>query len=136
MTDQQLHSHHHRALVVDDDQPIRFMLRRVLERMDCQVDMARDGFEAIELLKKTDYDVVFLDMMLPRIDGFGVLRFLKHSAPRFLSRVVIMTAGITESVPERVRGVMTKPFDLEELRMYARQCCAHEGEAHAQATAS
>lgn len=116
-----------RALVVDDDQPIRFMLRRVLERENCDVDVARDGFEAIELLKQHDYDVIFLDLMLPNIDGHGVLRFLQGSNSEMLSNVIVMTAGTRTDISGSVRAVMTKPFELDELREHARACCRSSG---------
>lgn len=118
------------ALVVDDDQPIRGMLRRVLERENCEVELARDGFEAIELLKQRPFDIILLDLMLPRVDGFGVLRFLRNSCPELLDHVVVMTAGPTSGVRERVRGVLSKPFDMEELRDHVRACCHRSDDSH------
>jgi two-component system response regulator (stage 0 sporulation protein F) len=97
------------------------MVKRVLERENCVVDTARDGFEAIEMLKANDYDLVFLDMMLPQIDGFGVLHFLRNSDPHTLNNVIIMTAGSTDRIREPVRAVMTKPFELDQLRAVVRE---------------
>jgi DNA-binding response OmpR family regulator len=66
-----------RALVVDDDEPIRTMLAKVVERQDFDVDTASDGAEAISKLSQDGYNVVLLDLMMPRVDGFAVLRYLQ-----------------------------------------------------------
>jgi CheY-like chemotaxis protein len=114
-------SKHPRVLVVDDDQPIRFMIRRVLERENCIVDTACDGFEAVELMRKHDYSVIFLDMMLPEFDGYGVLRHIRNNDPKKLEDVVVMSALGAEGLSDSVRAVLTKPFDLEELLRHATQ---------------
>lgn len=113
-----------RVLVVDDDQPIRFMIRRVLERENCIVDTACDGFEAVEFLKKNDYSVIFLDMMLPEFDGYGVLRHIRNSDPRVLENVVVMSALGAEGLEDPVRAVLTKPFDLDDLLKHATRCAS------------
>ncbi|MGZ7081107.1 MAG: response regulator transcription factor, partial [Thermoanaerobaculia bacterium] len=66
-----------RILVVDDDESIRTMIVRILSRENFHVDSARDGFEAIEMLAKEDYTTILLDLMMPRVDGLQVLRFLE-----------------------------------------------------------
>jgi two-component system alkaline phosphatase synthesis response regulator PhoP len=66
-----------RVLIVDDDDPIRTMVERVLRRARFDVGSARDGYEAIEKLARNDYRAILLDLMMPRIDGLGVLHFLE-----------------------------------------------------------
>src|SRR5712691_8257251 len=79
-----------RALVVDDDAPIRAMLAKVVARQDIDVDVARDGAEAIERLDEDGYySVVLLDLMMPRVDGFEVLRHMKENYPDRLSCTII-----------------------------------------------
>src|SRR5690349_10359780 len=68
-----------KILVVDDDDAIRMMVERVLRREKFEVETARDGFEAIEKLSGGDYATVLLDLMMPRVDGLGVLRFLEQA---------------------------------------------------------
>ena len=63
-----------KVLVVDDDDAIRTMVERVLKREQYDVESARDGYEAIEKLNRNDYATVLLDLMMPRVDGHGVLR--------------------------------------------------------------
>jgi DNA-binding response OmpR family regulator len=81
-----------RALVIDDDASIRILITRILARYEFSVDAAADGGEGIELMRDNDYDVIVLDLMMPRIDGFGVLKFLSEHDPDKLQRVIVMTA--------------------------------------------
>ena len=70
-----------KVLVVDDDDAIRTMVERVLRREKFHVESARDGHEAIEKLSSNDYGTIVLDLMMPRVDGLGVLRFLETARP-------------------------------------------------------
>jgi DNA-binding response OmpR family regulator len=108
-----------RALVVDDDVSIRLMLTRVLQREEFDVESAKDGLEAIEKLKADRFDVVFLDLMMPRLDGMGVVRYLRENDPASLRSVIVITAfqNISEEVFREgaVAKVMPKPFDIQTL---------------------
>lgn len=111
-------------LIVDDDDAIRLMVERVLRREQFEVESARDGFEAIEKLTRNDYGTILLDLMMPRVDGHGVLRFLQtHPAP---ARVIVMTAstqggGEAAEAPPVFR-VLSKPFDIRQLIENVREC--------------
>ncbi|HYR27743.1 MAG TPA: response regulator [Thermoanaerobaculia bacterium] len=116
-------------LVVDDDDAIRTMVERVLRREQFEVEGARDGYEAIEKLTRNDYGTVLLDLMMPRVDGHGVLRFLEeHPKP---ARVIVMTAnmqGGSEAAAARpVFRVLSKPFDISQLIDHVRQCTSGDG---------
>jgi DNA-binding response OmpR family regulator len=119
-----------RVLVVDDDDAIRAMVERVLKREHFEVECARDGFEAIEKLSRTDYATVLLDLMMPRVDGHGVLRFLENQSVLLRPRVILMTAnlhGAMEALDaEPVVCVMPKPFDIGQLIQQVRQCVLPE----------
>jgi DNA-binding response OmpR family regulator len=111
-----------KALVIDDEEPIRSMIARVLARDGFAVEAAADGQEAIRMLDGGDYDFVVLDLMMPRVDGFGVLRHLKESHPELLPNVIVATAMYSDAVNfPQIAGVLHKPFDLGDLRGYARQ---------------
>lgn len=119
-----------KILVVDDDDAIRMMVERVLRREKYEVETARDGFEAIEKLSGGDYATILLDLMMPRVDGLGVLRFLEQAPAAPKARVIVMTANIqgateTASAPPVFR-VLPKPFDIKQLVTHVREC--HEGE--------
>jgi DNA-binding response OmpR family regulator len=112
-----------KILVVDDDDAIRNMVERVLRREHFEVESARDGFEAIEKLSRNDYATVLLDLMMPRVDGLGVLRFLEAepNAPR----VIVMTANLHhahETTTAPVFRVLAKPFDIHQLVSHVREC--------------
>lgn len=107
-----------RALVVDDDAGIRILVARVLTRKGFSVDSARDGAEAIEKILQHDYAVIALDLMMPRIDGMGVVRYLKEHKPEKLASVIVMTAfgaSVLEKVCPPVSRFIEKPFDIEAL---------------------
>jgi DNA-binding response OmpR family regulator len=113
-----------RALIVDDDDSIRRMVCKLLVREGFDVDEARDGVEAIEKLKEQDYEVVVLDLMMPRIDGFGVVEYLRTEQPGMIDRIVVMTA-FDDSARKRLTAgcrVLAKPFDISELMMNVREC--------------
>jgi len=113
-----------RALVVDDDISIRVMLTKVLQRENFEVDSARDGIEALEKIGASHYDVIFLDLMMPRVDGIRVLRYLRAHAPEELKSVIVMTAfnNVAGEVYEgaAVARVVSKPFDIHAIVENAR----------------
>lgn len=115
-----------RVLVVDDDDAIRVMVERVLRREKFEVDSARDGFEAIEKLSRNDYGTVLLDLMMPRVDGHGVLRFLEKEMKTPAPKVIVMTANLqsaSEAV-ELIDGIIAKPFDIRQLVAHVRGTAA------------
>lgn len=118
-----------KVLVVDDDDAIRTMVERVLKREQFEVDGARDGFEAIEKLTHNDYGTVLLDLMMPRVDGHGVLQYLENekNAPR--PWVIVMTANLQSAhetkAAKPVFRVLSKPFDISQLVSHVRE--AHDG---------
>jgi CheY-like chemotaxis protein len=97
----------------------------VLRREHFEVESARDGFEAIEKLTCNDYATVLLDLMMPRVDGLGVLRYLEteHKEP---PRVIVMTANLQSAMESAtappVFRVLPKPFDIHQLVTDVREC--------------
>jgi CheY-like chemotaxis protein len=110
---------HASALVVDDDDPIRSMLAKIIERLDVNVDTARDGGEAIEMIDRNDYDCVVLDLMMPRIDGFAVLRHIRDNHPDLLRRTIIASAVPNAEIMRRLETdifrIHAKPFEIAAL---------------------
>jgi len=115
------------ALVVDDDDAIRSMLARVLERLDLQIETARGGAEAIGLIDEKEYDVILLDLMMPRVDGFAVLRHMHDNRPDLLNRTSIASA-VPESeihrqlAKDNVYRVHPKPFEIASLLHDVGEC--------------
>lgn len=117
-----------KVLVVDDDDAIRTMVERVLKREQFEVESARDGYEAIEKLNRSDYATVLLDLMMPRVDGHGVLRYLEETRQTPKPWVIVMTANhasASETKDARpVFRVLSKPFDIQQLVTHVRDCAS------------
>jgi CheY-like chemotaxis protein len=115
-----------RILVADDDQSIRQLVCTILKREHYTADCVADGVEAIEHLEKYDYAVVLLDLMMPRVDGFGVIEYLKTHPPAHKPIVLVITAyadqKFKEVDPSVVAGVLRKPFEVTELGQLVRLC--------------
>jgi len=114
-----------RALVVEDDDAILSLVRHVLERKAFGVEGVKRGDQAIQLLKTIAYDLLILDLMLPRTTGEDVMTFLEDAQPSTLRRVIVMTASprrLSCEFLERVCKILTKPFDIDELVLMAREC--------------
>jgi CheY-like chemotaxis protein len=115
-----------KVLVVDDDDSIRTMVERVLRREHFDVESARDGYEAIQKLECNDYATILLDLMMPRVDGHGVLRFIESHEPQPQQRVIVMTAnlqGASETAHAKpVFRVLPKPFDIRQLISHVKEC--------------
>ena len=112
--------------MVDDDDPIRTMLANIVERQNLEVDTARDGIEAIERINDDGYSVIVLDLMMPHVDGFGVLRHLEHHHPEKLRCTIIASAIPESEIIKRfnlpVYRIHAKPFDMERLIDDIRAC--------------
>ncbi len=81
-----------RALLCDDDMPIRKMLRDILEEKGLFVIEARDGQEALSLLQKEDVDLVVTDFLMPKVDGLQLIRTLRATERNQLLPVVLLSA--------------------------------------------
>ena len=115
-----------RVLVADDDRSIRHLVTTIVRRENFTVDPAADGLEAIELLKKHEYNVILLDLMMPRMDGFGVIEYLRLHPPAFKPVILVISAyadqNFREVDSEVVAGVIRKPFEVADLGMLVRLC--------------
>ena len=118
-----------RVLVVDDDESIRTLIQRLLNKHGFMVEVASDGAAALEKISKENYDALVLDLMMPRIDGFGVIKEMIASKPNLVPKTVVATAypkEVTNQKLDEVCRVIIKPFDTKELVDAVRECTAHE----------
>ncbi len=108
--------------VVDDDPSIRLLVTTLLSRLGYSVESAGDGAEALERLSDGAFDLLVIDLMMPRLDGFGILDHLDGMTNP--PKVIVMTAAAPAIVSRLPRGriwkVITKPFDLSLLVSEAR----------------
>jgi len=107
-----------RILIVEDEVDLARTLRKALEEEGFSVDEAHDGESGLYSARTLDYDTILLDLMLPRMDGWEVLRRLR--ALKKKTPVLVLTAR--DAAADKVRGLdggaddyLTKPFGLEEL---------------------
>ena len=107
-----------RVLVVDDEKMIVKGIRFSLEQDQMQVDCAYDGEEALELARQTEYDVVLLDIMLPKLDGFAVCQQIRE----FSNMPIIMLTARGDDM-DKILGLeygaddyITKPFNILEVK--------------------
>jgi len=119
-----------KALVIDDDAGVRLLVQRILTANGFTVDLARDGVEGIERIAASDYDVIILDLMMPRINGTGVVHYLSDYAPEELPKVIVMTAFGKSSINEvcpPVGRYIEKPFDINQLLKEVTECAWMSG---------
>jgi CheY-like chemotaxis protein len=112
-----------KILIVDDEAPIRALMRATLTMAGHQVTEAAGGEEALEKIKKDDFDLVVLDIMMPVTDGYEVLERIKAIPQKAHLPVVVVTAKSYESegiMREMTAGAidhLSKPFDPEDLEI-------------------
>ena len=115
-----------RILIADDDHSIRQLLTTIVRRERLVVDVAADGAEAIEKLQEHEYAVILLDLMMPRVDGFGVIDYMRNHPPPNKPVVLVITAYADQKFkrvdPDIVAGVLRKPFEVGELGGLVRLC--------------
>jgi DNA-binding response OmpR family regulator len=106
-----------RILIVDDDDAIRALVTTVLRRRGYGLDTARNGVDALEKLSTCRYALVILDLMMPRLSGYGVLEHLGRLPADTRPLVLVLTAGLEPKPFDQgfVIGTMHKPFDIELL---------------------
>jgi CheY-like chemotaxis protein len=107
-----------RVLVVDDEPAIRALVARIVERSGHVVDTARDGAEAIERLGEQTYAVVVVDLMMPNIDGFSLIEYIKKNFTRRPAIIAVSaadTASLRQLDGSVVHSVLRKPFDIDVL---------------------
>jgi CheY-like chemotaxis protein len=107
-----------RILVVDDEEALRVVMVAELEGEGYVVGQAEDGQVAIDILQKESYDLILLDIKMPRVDGFEVLRFVKKQSP--LTKVIVLTgfADLKNAIESKKLGAedfVSKPYDLVDL---------------------
>ena len=118
-----------RILCCDDEELVRWSVQAHLKKAGHEVDVAADGIAGLEAIDKGAYDVVILDLKMPRMDGLSVLRRLRETHPQ-LPVVVITAHGAIDSAIEATRlgarAYLSKPFDLRELQLQVERAVEHE----------
>ncbi|RCK73615.1 MAG: Copper-sensing two-component system response regulator CpxR [Ignavibacteriae bacterium] len=107
-----------KILFVDDDEALRILVKSQLITEGFEVDTADDGDTALEMIKKSNYDLILLDIKMQRLDGIETLKKLREYGCR--ARVIMLTA-VTElntainSIKLGANDYITKPYEIEDL---------------------
>jgi CheY-like chemotaxis protein/anti-sigma regulatory factor (Ser/Thr protein kinase) len=113
-----------RILLAEDNLVNQKVARHLLARLGYEIDVAANGKEVLECVKRQDYDLVLMDVQMPEMDGIEATRLLKETdlhAQQVLPVVFALTAGVTEAEQSRCRaagmeGFVHKPIQLQTLR--------------------
>ncbi|MCW8399870.1 PAS domain-containing protein [Legionella sp. PATHC038] len=112
-----IHSFKHRILLVEDNTVAQTIAKAMLNHYHCQVDVAVDGQSALELWKKNRYDLIFMDIGLPDMDGYQVTHYIRvqEVSKKYHTPIIALTAHVGEENKERciesgINAVISKPL--------------------------
>ena len=109
-----------KVVVIDDSKTIRRTAETLLKKAGCIVTTATDGFDALAKIADTEPSIIFVDIMMPRLDGYQTCQLIKNNSA-FQSTPVIMLSskdGLFDRAKGRIVGsdqYLTKPFSKDEL---------------------
>lgn len=109
-----------KVLVIDDSKTIRRTAETLLKKEGCEVVTAVDGFEALAMIADHKPDIIFVDIMMPRLDGYQTCALIKHNAMFKQTPVIMLSSkdGLFDRARGRIVGseqYLTKPFTKDEL---------------------
>jgi len=124
-----------KILVIDDSKTIRRTAETLLAKEGCTVFTAMDGFDALSKIADHHPDVIFVDIMMPRLDGYQTCSLIKHNASFRDTPVIMLSSkdGLFDRARGRIVGseqYLTKPFTRDELlSAIAQQVERHQASA-------
>lgn len=109
-----------KVMIIDDSKTIRRTAETLLKKAGCDVLIAENGFEALPVISANHPDIIFVDLMMPKLDGYQTCALIKNN-PQFQATPVIMLSskdGVFDRAKGRVVGAeqyLTKPFTRDDL---------------------
>lgn len=109
-----------KVMVIDDSKTIRRTAETLLKKVGCEVITATDGFEALAKIADHRPDIIFVDIMMPRLDGYQTTALIKNNKVFKMTPVIMLSSkdGLFDRARGRIVGseqYLTKPFTKEEL---------------------
>ena len=109
-----------KVMVIDDSKTIRRTAETLLKKEGCDVTTANDGFEALSKIADHNPQIIFVDIMMPRLDGYQTCALIKHNEQYKSTPVIMLSSkdGLFDRARGRIVGseqYLTKPFTKEEL---------------------
>jgi twitching motility two-component system response regulator PilG len=110
----------YKVMVIDDSKTIRRTAEMLLKKEGCEVVTASDGFEALSKITDQHPDIIFVDIMMPRLDGYQTCALIKNNQTYRRTPVIMLSSkdGLFDKARGRIVGseqYLTKPFTREEL---------------------
>jgi twitching motility two-component system response regulator PilG len=115
-----------KIMVIDDSKTIRRTAETLLKKAGCEVTTATDGFDALAKIADTKPNLIFVDIMMPRLDGYQTCALIKNNSAFQNTPVIMLSSkdGLFDKAKGRIVGsdeYLTKPFSKEELLGAIRQ---------------
>jgi len=109
-----------KAMVIDDSKTIRRTAETLLKKVGCEVVTALDGFDALSKIADQKPDIIFIDIMMPRLDGYQTCALIKNNKEYKNTPVIMLSSkdGLFDKAKGRIVGsdqYLTKPFSRDEL---------------------
>ncbi len=109
-----------KVMVIDDSKTIRRSAETLLKKAGCEVETAEDGFDALAKIVEQEPDIIFVDIMMPRLDGYQTCQLIKANQQFSKTPVIMLSSkdGLFDKAKGRVVGsdqYVTKPFTKDEL---------------------
>lgn len=109
-----------KVMVIDDSKTIRRTAETLLSKVGCDVTTAEDGFDALSKIADTQPSIIFVDIMMPRLDGYQTCALIKNNSAFQSTPVVMLSSkdGLFDRAKGRIVGsdqYLTKPFSKDEL---------------------
>jgi twitching motility two-component system response regulator PilG len=109
-----------KVMIIDDSKTIRRTAETLLKKQGCEVVTAIDGFEALAKIAEHKPDIIFVDIMMPRLDGYQTCALIKHN--RLFKQTPVIMLSSKDSIFDKARGrivgseqYLTKPFTRDDL---------------------
>lgn len=118
-------------LLIEDDEATRVLIAALCARLGVNVETASDGATGVAMIRAQRYDALLLDLMLPKLNGFEVLREVRAAVPDLLARTIVITAASEATLRDFDGGgtlaLLRKPFDIADLHDALMSCTGCEG---------
>jgi DNA-binding response OmpR family regulator len=119
------------VLIAEDDDAIRRLLAMTLRRHGIHVEVARNGLEALDALQKYKWAAVVLDLMMPEMNGWEVVRWLGSHPEHRPQSLIVVSAADREALKDLdttiVNAIIFKPFDIVQFGAYVSSVLQHKG---------
>lgn len=117
-----------KVMIIDDSKTIRRTAETLLKKAGCQVVTATDGFDALAKIAESEPDIIFVDIMMPRLDGYQTCALIKNNSTFKQIPVIMLSSkdGLFDRARGRIAGsdyYLTKPFSRDELFSAIRDHC-------------